>query len=134
MKVTNWPIIPASAFKGVWRDWAAQQNDKAELIDLAFGKASDQDEKEANSGSLIPTDARLVCLPIRSFKGTFAWCTSAMALQMLYRDLSLLRCSCVSDLPHPVTSPSNNGTIWHAENTVLKEGNHVYCEDLDFEA
>lgn len=128
-KVTNWPIIPASAFKGVWRDWA-QQNDKAELMDLAFGKPSDRDEEEANSGSLIPTDARLVCLPIRSFRGTFAWCTSAMALQMLHRDLTLLG---VSSLP-PLVSPPSEGRVLHAKGTVLQEGKRVYFEDLDFEA
>src|SRR5436309_2259424 len=55
-KVTNWPVIPGSAFKGVWRDWA-QQNKVG--IDLAFGRASDNEPNASNSGSLIPTDARL---------------------------------------------------------------------------
>src|SRR5690606_30229401 len=72
-KVTGWPIIRGSSFKGVWRDWAVQQ--QSEHIELAFGRP-DRDGESANSGALIPTDARLVCLPVRSFRGTFAWATS----------------------------------------------------------
>jgi CRISPR-associated protein Cmr4 len=125
--VTNWPIIRGSGFKGVWRDWAVQQ--KKEQIDLAFGRA-DQDGESANSGALIPTDAKLVCLPVRSFRGTFAWATSPLCLQMLRRTLDLAG---VTGLPELKFTLSDAEAATPVE-TVLREGNHVYLEDLDFEA
>lgn len=124
-KVTNWPVIPSSAFKGVWRDWASGQNKKH--IDLAFGRASD-DVNGSNSGALVPTDARLVCLPVRSFQGTYAWCTSPLALQMLHRDLSL---SGMPDLPSvPPALPDSE--IHRTTKTKIEDGGRIFLEDLDF--
>jgi CRISPR-associated protein Cmr4 len=123
-KVTNWPLIPGSAFKGVWRDWAKRE--RKPHIDLAFGHASDDG---SNSGALILTDARLVCLPVRSFQGTFAWCTSPLALQMLHRDLSLAG---MSDLP-AVPPPLADEVIHRCATTKLEDGGRIYLEDLDFE-
>lgn len=125
-KVTNWPLIPGSAFKGVWRDWA-QQN-KLEHIVAAFGRASDIDNN-SNAGALIPTDARLICLPVRSFQGTFAWCTSPLALKMLHRDLTLAGMNGLPPAPEEVEETK----VHHANVTLLKEGDRIYLEDLDFE-
>lgn len=127
-KVTNWPLIPGSAFKGVWRDWAQQSNLPEAHIDLAFGQASDKDADSSNSGALIPTDARLVCLPVRSFQGTFAWCTSCFALKMLQRDLELAGMKQVPALPPTLGSDC----IHHPEQTVLKDEDRIFLEDLDF--
>src|ERR1700693_1585747 len=95
--VTNWPLVRGSAFKGVWADYYGatepkrkeKEGDRFKYPELraAFGVSSDAADNAANSGSLIPTDARLVCLPVRSFRGTFAWCTSRLALQLLHRTL-----------------------------------------------
>lgn len=126
-KVTGWPIIRGSSFKGVWRDWAVQQ--QSEHIELAFGRP-DRDGESANSGALIPTDARLVCLPVRSFRGTFAWATSPLCLQMLQRTLNLAGLSGV-----PVAPPSlDEGKAHHTTTSVLVEGHGIYLEDLDFAA
>lgn len=126
-KVTNWPVIPGSAFKGVWRDWAQQE--MLQDIDLAFGRASDRETNASNSGALIPTDARIVCLPVRSFQGTFAWCTSPLALQMLHRDLQLAG---VTQLPAPPNALSGE-VIHRAEKTALEDGGRIFLEDLDFQ-
>ena len=125
--VTGWPIIRGSGFKGVWRDWAVQR--QLSNIELAFGRA-DKDGETANSGALIPTDARLVCLPVRSFRGTFAWCTSPLCLQMLRRTLELAG---VDQLP---SAPSGlaDDVAHHATDTALVEGNQIFLEDLDFTA
>ena len=88
-EVTGWPLIRGSSFKGVWADYhrATEDNRKSDqLLKIAFGYQP-KDGTEGNSGSLIPTDARIVCLPVRSFRGTFAWCTSALALRLLRRTL-----------------------------------------------
>ncbi len=78
-KVTKWPLVPGSAVKGVMADHfgatedarRADEND-GKLLKAAFGLSGDD---YSNSGSLVFTDARLVCLPVRSLYGTFAWVT-----------------------------------------------------------
>ena len=100
--VTGWPIVRGSAFKGVWADPHRKHARKIpsgqSYLQAAFGIA---DDDNSNSGALIPTDATLVCLPVRSFRGTFAWCTSPLCLQMLRRTLELAG---VKGLPE---APSN---------------------------
>lgn len=130
-KVTDWPLIPGSAFKGVWADYygateAARRADPK--LRLAFGLASDQETNISNAGALVPTDARLVCLPIRSFQGTFAWCTSPLALQMLHRDLSLAG---LVNLPTVPQTPAD-GYIHRTKTTQLEEAGRIFLEDLDF--
>src|SRR5262249_4922947 len=95
------------------------------LLRAAFGVA---DDNNSNAGALIPTDARLVCLPTRSFRGTFAWCTSPLVLQMLRRTLGLAG---VNEIPSPPPKLDDD-TAHHATETALVEGNRVYLEDLDF--
>ena len=130
-KVTGWPLIPASAFKGVWADhYGATEAKRSSdnYLKLAFGRASDQDSKESNAGALIPTDARLVCLPVRSVQGTFAWCTSPLALQMLHRDLSLAG---ITNLP-PTPPAVAESYIHRAAGTKLEDNGRIFLEDLDF--
>lgn len=128
--VNGWPIIRASAFKGVWADHhraTKEAREKDPLLRAAFGIA---DGDNSNSGALIPTDAQLVGLPIRSFRGTFAWCTSPLCLQMLWRTLHLAQ---VPNLP-PAPSDLAETTAHHAEESALVEDGRIFLEDLDFTA
>lgn len=99
---TGYPYVPGSAVKGVFADACEASEDgrkddeskdqkyrhKAYLKRLAFGvKDSDGAEKSANAGCLVFTDARLLCLPVRSLYGTFAWCTCPFVLRRLAADL-----------------------------------------------
>jgi CRISPR-associated protein Cmr4 len=125
--VTGWPIIRGSGFKGVWADYfkATDENRKKNAtLKAAFGTAGENNE--SNAGALIPTDAKLVCLPVRSFRGTFAWTTSLLCLQMLHRTLELVGIKPPA-LPRQV--PENAAV--HAVPTVLVEDKHIYLEDLD---
>jgi CRISPR-associated protein Cmr4 len=129
-KVTNWPVIPGSAFKGVWADHyrATEERRRSDpKLRLAFGVASDQDNA-SNAGALIPTDARLVCLPVRSFQGTFAWCTSPLALETLRRDL---RFAGMADLP-PEPPRVSDGEVHRTKRTKLEDNGRIFLEDLDF--
>jgi CRISPR-associated protein Cmr4 len=129
--VTGWPILRGSGFKGVWADYHKATDEarkKDSMLRAAFGIAGDNND--SNSGALIPTDAKLVCLPVRSFRGTFAWATSPLCLQMLHRTLTLAG---VTGLPELKFTLSDAEAATPVE-TVLREGNHVYLEDLDFEA
>lgn len=128
---TGWPLIRASGFKGVWADRFRASDDerkKDPQLGAAFGTSSDGED--SNSGSLMPTDAQLVCLPIRSFYGTFAYCTSPLALSMLRRTLQLSGVQGLPEAPHGLKEATAHvpaGTV------VASVGNErkVYLEDLD---
>jgi len=145
--ITGWPIIRGSAFKGVWSDSCAQRlipnpgtNDDRSTTDRrkidtlegrhlksAFGTVGE--ESNSNAGALIPTDARLVCLPVRSFRGTFAWATSPLCLSMLHRTLKLAGENVTAlAVPECLT----DDVAHHASETVLVEGDNIFLEDLDF--
>lgn len=131
-KVTNWPLVPGSAVKGVLADayGATEEQRKVDrLRKAAFGTIS---EDSSNSGSLLFTDARLVCLPIRSFFGTFAWVTSSLALQRLKRDLDAVGLEgTIQTLP---SLKEQELLLPHGTTSVLKDSASptVYFEDLDF--
>ncbi|VTS00804.1 type III-B CRISPR module RAMP protein Cmr4 [Tuwongella immobilis] len=127
--VTNWPIVRGSGFKGVLADFhkaTEKKRDEEAVLRLAFGKAGDSD---SNSGSLMPTDARLVCLPVRSFRGTFAWTTSVMCLSMLARTLKLAGVTRLLELP-----PRLEKGAMTTDSSALLQDKKVYLEDLDFSA
>jgi CRISPR-associated protein Cmr4 len=136
--VTGWPIIRGSAFKGVWADHhraTADARRSDATLRAAFGVAGD--DNNSNAGALIATDAHLVCLPVRSFRGTFAWATSPLCLQLLRRTLELAsgvepEASATSVLP-PAPEVLDEKKAYHAKGTALVEGKSIYLEDLDFE-
>src|SRR5262245_623604 len=74
MKATGIPFVPGSSIKGVLRD-ARQKLDPDKLFAI-FGPPGDEADKHA--GALVAGDARLLALPVRSFKGTFAWVSSPL--------------------------------------------------------
>jgi CRISPR-associated protein Cmr4 len=133
-KVTNWPYIPGSAVKGVLADHHGVTEDSRTKNDswhkLAFGRA-DLEGEAPNSGSLVFTDALLVCLPVRSLYGTFAWCTSPIALERLKRDFT----HAAKLSPLTIPSPASGTLQVHVTSdpsSVLADQEHVFFEDLDF--
>ncbi len=136
-KVTGWPLVPGSSVKGVIRDYFDQEKSKKtdeekkafeKLINAAFGKPDD-DKGNANSGSLVFTDARIVCLPIRSLYGTFAYITSRLVLERMKRDL---RDAGYTDVPE-VPDASETEVLLAQESKLAADGK-VFFEDLDFTA
>jgi len=96
---TQWPYIPGSSIKGVYRDHAKSRWRKERIwLEAAFGKAEDRNSepekgrtKEADldkghAGALVWTDARVLAFPVASHYGTFAYVTCPLALQRLIRD------------------------------------------------
>lgn len=135
--VTGWPIIRGSGFKGVWADYytqreAEKKREKNNILRISFGIASE--DNNANAGALIPTDAKLVCLPVRSFRGTFAWCTSPLALQMLRRTLDLAGVKELPLAPMDLADEVAHHSVDKEKKTALKEGERIFLEDLDFKA
>lgn len=138
---TGFPILPASSIKGVLRDGDGLRRGEQDTItekDRLFGYAdkktgnkdeNGRDERESRAAPLTFTDARLLCLPVRSYRGTFAYVTCPLVLSRLARDLEALG--------HPLTLPEvpevEEGTALVTGNT-LTHGGQVLLEDLDLAA
>jgi CRISPR-associated protein Cmr4 len=137
--ITGWPILRGSGFKGVWADHfrateEVRKKDTPEgrLRRAAFGIAGDNNN--SNAGALVPTDARLVCLPVRSFRGTFAWVTSPLCLQILHRTLFLAGVKDLPDAPSALAETEAHHYDKGQTQTALKQGEKIYLEDLDLTA
>jgi CRISPR-associated protein Cmr4 len=85
MKATGIPFVPGSSIKGVLRDVRKTGASDAESVLAVFGPETGNASDHA--GALVVGDARLLALPVRSFRGTFAWTTSPLLLTLAKRDL-----------------------------------------------
>ncbi|MGI6075747.1 MAG: type III-B CRISPR module RAMP protein Cmr4 [Pyramidobacter sp.] len=123
--VTNWPYIPGSSIKGVLADHfkafaSDEKRKKGSWERAAFGAPGD-DVNGNNAGSLVFTDAHLLCLPVRSFYGTFAWVTSPFCLKRFDRDMGI-----------DVSVKSfAEGTASVCGASKLTDNSKIYLEDLD---
>ena len=79
-KATGIPYLPGSSLKGTLRDLCSHPR-KEDVFGPSTVNASEY------AGSAQFTDQRLLLLPIRSLKGTFAWVTSPYLLRRLIRDV-----------------------------------------------
>lgn len=109
--VTGWPYLPGSSIKGVLRDACENAGVSKERITVVFGPETDNASDHA--GGIIVADQRLLCLPVRSYIGGFAWVTSPLAVNRWLRDLKVIGVTLegVSPLalpaqPHSIHLPS----------------------------
>ena len=123
--VTNWPYLPASSVKGVLRDGCSLAG-KGDLFWQTFGPETSDADK--NAGGLWFADARLLCFPVRSLVGTFAWVTCPLALRRLARDA---QAAGLTPLPPAGVTPPAGGILLASGATQLMEGDKTYLEDLD---
>jgi len=82
-KGTDIPIVPGSSVKGVLRTACEDENIRKKVFGPETGNASE------HAGSVQFTDQRLLCLPVRSLAGVFAWVTSPFLLQRFKRDTEI---------------------------------------------
>lgn len=123
-KASHLPHIPGSAIKGVLRDDMRAQPDCGEsALSALFGPDTGQTASEY-AGALTVGDAHLLCLPVRSWYGTFAWATCPMILNRYHRDL---QSSC--DIPQP-----EENSALHCDTSQLPNQEKIYLEDLDLNA
>lgn len=83
-RATGVPFVPGSSIKGVLRE-SHRTTDRADIWRAVFGP--DTERASDHAGALVVGDALLLALPVRSFKGTFAWVTSPLLLELAQRDL-----------------------------------------------
>lgn len=120
MKATGIPFLPGSSIKGVLRD--ARRATDREKTEAVFGPSEDP---AAHAGALVVGDARLLALPVRCFKGTFAWVTSPLLLTLAKRDLE--------ETSLPIPSISGRGARLTQGNACV-HNNKLYLQDLDLPA
>lgn len=134
---TNWPYIPGSSIRGVLRDVCEPVNSTAvngekKLFLDCFGT-----EDATQAGQIIICDAKLLCLPVRSFFGTFAWVTCPSALNRLARDCANANISINLQLPESAASlPFAEAVVCQQSKIVGNEPNgsrKIYLEDLDLQ-
>ena len=117
MKATGIPFLPGSSIKGVLRD--ARRCTDREKTEAVFGPS---DNPAAHAGALVVGDARLLALPVRSFRGTFAWATSPLLLTLTKRDLG--------ETSLAIPSINGRGARLTQGNACVHTGK-LYLEDLD---
>jgi CRISPR-associated protein Cmr4 len=130
--VTNWPYIPGSGLKGVLKDACRGLGDK-NLLRAIFGPDPDDEEvtPSEQSGSLVIGDARVLCLPIRSLHGTFAWVTCPLAIARVRRDQEAANLQPIGQVA--ATSADTQILVAHNAAAIAHNG-RVYLEDLDLDA
>lgn len=135
--VTGHPIIPGTSLKGVLRDefsTAARDNELRDKFVAAFGHDTKEQPGGVESASAAAFgDLRLLCLPVRSFFGSFAWVTSPGILQHFARDTKKAGLTPPASSPAPAGAPEY-GCV-HAADSVLplplSAAPKVVLEDLD---
>jgi CRISPR-associated protein Cmr4 len=120
-KSTHLPIVPGSSVKGVLRGC---DNHRA-----LFGP--DTENASDHAGALAVSDARLLCLPVRSLGGTFAWVTCPLVLRRYQRDLNATQ---APPTTLGIPTPAENGILVCDPSALKLNGNQVFLEDLDLDA
>lgn len=142
--VTGWPFLPGSSVKGVLRD-ACRPADGADTtirdawVETFGPETTNADER---AGGLWFADARLLCFPVRSLVGSFAWVTCPLALRRWARDHATadrgaftLKIPDVPQTADPATPPPILlESLPEGERHTLARGQVVLLEDLDLEA
>lgn len=126
---TGLPVVPGSGIKGVWRDELGDQD--KELNCARFGPESAQAETDRHEGALHVGDARLLCLPVRAWRGLFVWATCPLILHRYRNDLRQ-----VGIPDRPEEAPPQPG---HLKTALVTGGtaawkNVLYLNDLDLAA
>lgn len=132
-KATHYPVLPASSIKGVLRGGEGLRKDASGNI-----TSETDDVRKANqrfgsleaAGDLTFTDARVLCLPVRSYAGTFAYVTCPHILARLDRDREALGLSKLFSMAFA----SEESAACVCPDSALVHGDQVLFEDIDLKA
>ena len=127
-RASHLPVIPGSGIKGVLRYEMSEKKLDKDIFRAMFGPGAEQAAEHA--GALAVGDARLLCLPVRSLRGTFAWATCPLILHRFQRDISNIRNNGNLDVPEV----PGEDTAYHTSDSVLAEHGKIFLEDLDLSA
>ena len=115
-KATGIPFLPGSSVKGVVRDARTPPAQRPQgtpeqirqALDAdpawstflaAFGPDVKEDDASEHAGAVSFGDARLLLLPVRSLRGTFAYVTSPLLLRFAVQDFDVAQLAGVPAIP-----------------------------------
>jgi CRISPR-associated protein Cmr4 len=130
---TGYPMAQGSGLKGALRHHleraSSDREDERARIRWVFGPDGEGQGRD-HAGAAAFGDGRLLLFPVRSLAGTFAYCTSAVALGRLRRDLALKS----MEVPwEPPDSPPE-GKAWVTRGSRVVISDRLVVEDFDVEA
>lgn len=123
---TGLPNVPGSGIKGVWRDQFSADN-KSRL----FGAERHGEESSRNQGALLFSDAWLLCMPVMSYVGDFAWVTSPMSLARFGRERRFVN---PQETQLPALPKVALSSACRTEDCVLAHAEHLYLHELKIQA
>lgn len=122
---TRLPNVPGSSIKGVWRDQFPRTTPETFRL---FG--SDWSEGTRDQGALLFSDAWLLCMPVMSYVGDFAWVTSPMSLARFARE----RLYTLPDAKPPALPPLQANQAMVSQNCAIQHADHLYLHELKIKA
>jgi len=127
---TGFPIVPGSTVKGVLRDYYENAlGEEKNKLWAAFGPDFENQTGNEYASALMITDAKILFMPVRSFNGVFAYVTSPMILERLYRDLKQV----FPGLNFSIPKVEDNQSM-ATQNCKNLVNDHILLEDLELEA
>ncbi|GIW04709.1 MAG: type III-B CRISPR module RAMP protein Cmr4 [Thermomicrobiales bacterium] len=134
-RVTGWPYLPGSTIKGVLRDAcdpnkAYGDDTKDDNFFRAFGPETDHASDFA--GALAFCDGHLLCFPVRSFHGTFAWLTCPLALARWQDDAQAS--GITIELPGGLDPGDQEALVARGSKLAVSENGPIYLEELDLKS
>lgn len=134
---TAYPMAQGSGLKGALRHHvglqATNEADRREIT-LVFGPdGKDEGRPSDHAGAVAFGDGRLLLFPVRSLAGTFAYCTSELALGRLRRDAELAGVEASWTVP---TGPAPDRVFVPGGSGLVIDGSDrkVVLEDFDLVA
>lgn len=124
---TNWPEIPGSSLKGALRSAADGVLTDARIKEMFGPDISRNEDPSESSGKVWFGGARILCFPVRSFAGTFAWVTCPLALMSWKRDLETIG---IQQTIPPFSIPTGN-QVHTSTDSRLMSGPMVFLEEID---
>lgn len=119
------PLVPGSALKGVLRDESAFGEGLGDRRKALFGTGGGEDGSGGTQGALTVGDARLLCLPVRSLAGVFAWVTCPLVLGRFLREARWLGAAGREPrLPSSLPPPTESHQILVSSGSALTVGDH----------
>lgn len=119
---TEYPVMPATGIKGVFRACYETVNEEAKTEKL-FGKGDEE-------GGLIFTDGRILFFPVKSARGVFVWVTCPYVLERFKRDMSIANIELAIDLTN--INFDNDEQAFVSDDSVLVN-NCLILEELSFQ-
>jgi len=122
---TDYPVMPATGIKGVFRAGYQETNKKEkENAEALFGKSDEE-------GGLIFTDGKILFFPVKSARRVFVWITCPFVLERFEREMQIVDNDFKIDLLNRIKF-DNDEQAYVSDDSVLVNGNLI-LEELSFQ-